>query len=193
MLSMATMASAWCAYQATLWGGAQTFRLAAANKAGREASEQTIAALQFRAFGATMLIRCVEARSHKDEKFAAFLHERFRPEMRKAVEAWLQTDPFNDPKAPKDPFQMAEYVQAEEIEAKRLDAEAVRMKNAAQQAKQTSDRDILLTVLFGMVLFLGGIGGRFDSAWLRRTLNTLALILFIGTLFVLASMPLCRE
>ena len=35
VLSLATMSSAWCAYQATLWGGVQTFRLAAAQKAGK--------------------------------------------------------------------------------------------------------------------------------------------------------------
>src|SRR5687768_6919289 len=37
VLALAAMASAWCAYQANLWGGVQTFRLAAANKANRAA------------------------------------------------------------------------------------------------------------------------------------------------------------
>ena len=87
------------------------------------------AAIQgFRCFHAHQLCRGADAQRREVRGFPA---RRLRPEMRKAVEAWLQTDPFNDPKAPKDPFQMAEYVQTEEIEAKRQDAEAVRMKNAA--------------------------------------------------------------
>ena len=56
VLSLAMLASAWCAFQSTLWSGVQTFRLAAANKAGRESSKFTLAALQMRAFDAAMLI-----------------------------------------------------------------------------------------------------------------------------------------
>jgi hypothetical protein len=56
LLALATTASAWCAYQSTLWGGVQTFRLAAAARAGRESNQQSLAALQGRAFDAQMLI-----------------------------------------------------------------------------------------------------------------------------------------
>jgi len=193
VLSLATMASAWCAYQSTLWSGVQTFRLAQANKADRDASEQRTEALQFKAVDAYMMISYIEARGRKDEQLAVFLLERFRPVMRKAVDAWLRTDPFHDPAAPKNPFKMAEYVQAEEIEAKRLDAEAVRLMAAAQEANHTSDKYVLLTVLFGMVLFLGGISGTFNSRWLRRSLIILALVLFASIVLVLARMPLCVD
>src|SRR5215470_12315727 len=68
VLSLATMASAWCAYQATLWSGVQTFRLAAASRAGRESTEQHLAALQGRAFDAQMLIAFLETKGRGDEK-----------------------------------------------------------------------------------------------------------------------------
>jgi hypothetical protein len=193
VLSLATMASAWCAYQATLWGGVQTFRLAKANKAGRDSTQQTIAMMQFRSFDASMFITYIEARSRNDEKVEKFLYHRFRPEMRKAVDAWLKTDPENDPNAPKSPFKMQEYAQEEEQDAKRHDAKAAEMMSAAQEANETSDRYVLLTVLFATVLFLGGIGGTLDSDWLRRALNILALALFIVMVVVLATMPLCTE
>jgi len=45
------VASAWCAYQSTLWGGVQTFKLAAANNA-----QET------RLFDGLMLIHYVEQR-----------------------------------------------------------------------------------------------------------------------------------
>jgi hypothetical protein len=88
---------------------------------------------------------------------------------------------------------MAEYVQEEEQEAKRHDAKAAEMMSAAQEANETSDRYVLLTVLFATVLFLGGISGTLDSDLLRRTLNILALVLFLVMVVVLATMPLCRE
>lgn len=44
VLALATMASAWCAYQSSLWGGVQTFKLAASAKAGREAAKYELEA-----------------------------------------------------------------------------------------------------------------------------------------------------
>ncbi|SRR6266508_1987283 len=193
VLSLATMASAWCAYQSTLWGGVQTFRLAAVGQAGRESAEQSIAAIQFRAFDAQMFITFVEAKGRGDEKLATFWQERFRPEARKALDAWLQTNPFNDPNAPKHPFRMAEYVQQELQEARRLAEESARMLAAAQVANETSDRYVLLTVLFASVLFLGGIGGTFQSRRLRLVVFVIAVLLFLSIVIVLGTMPICRE
>ena len=87
VLSLAMLASAWCAYQSTLWGGVQTFRLAAANKAGRESSKATLAALQMRAFDAAMLISFLQAQTQGDQRLEKILYDRFRPEMKTAVEA----------------------------------------------------------------------------------------------------------
>src|SRR6185295_1054115 len=53
VLSLASMSSAWCAYQATLWSGMQTFKLAAAQKPGRDGAAAKMAALQLRAFDAS--------------------------------------------------------------------------------------------------------------------------------------------
>jgi len=99
VLSLATTASAWCAYQSTLWGGVQTFRLAAANKANRASVEETLAALQYKSFDASMFINWMHAKHEGNERHEKFLFHRFRPEAKKAVEAWLKNDPFNDPAA----------------------------------------------------------------------------------------------
>src|SRR5271166_3705992 len=39
LLGLATIASAWCGYQSTLWSGAQTFSLVAANEAARKSTQ----------------------------------------------------------------------------------------------------------------------------------------------------------
>src|SRR5258708_24514646 len=111
VLSLATMASAWCAYQSTLWGGVQTFRLAGAMKAGRESSAAHMAALQTQTFDASMFISYMQAKNEGNKRQEEFLFNRFRPEMKKAVDAWLNTDPFNNPAAPQGPFKMGVYTQ----------------------------------------------------------------------------------
>src|ERR1700730_7604614 len=121
ILSLATTGSAWCAYQSSRWNGVQNFRLVAASKAGRESSESTVLAMQGRAFDAAMFINYIEAKKGGNKDMEDFLHRRFRPEMRLAMDAWLKTDPFNNQNAPPTPFAMAEYVQMEQQKAKRQD------------------------------------------------------------------------
>ena len=67
------------------------------------------------------------------------------------------------------------------------------MQNAAQKANETSDRYVLLTVLFASVLFFGGIGGTLQSSRLKSAAFAMTIVLFLVTIFVLGSMPICRE
>ena len=193
VLSLASMFSAWCAYQATLWGGVQTFRLAAANKANRDSAAASFTDLTTRAFDASMFISYMEAKHEGNERHEKFLFTRFRPELKKAVEAWLKTDPFNNPEAPPAPFKMAEYVQSELADAKEHDERFSQEFAAAQHANSSSDTYVLLTVLFAMVLFFGGIAGTVDSRRLRVTILAIALAVFAVTVTALATMPICRE
>jgi hypothetical protein len=193
VLSLATMSSAWCAYQATLWSGVQTFRLAAAQKAGRESTAANVAALQTRAFDASMFINYMNAKNEGNERQERFLFKRFRPEMKKAVDAWLKTDPFNDPNAPQGPFKMADYVQPELEDAKLHNERFAQEHSAAEQANQYSDTYVLLTVLFASVLFFGGIAGTLDWHRLRVTILAIALVFFVVSLAYLGTMPICHE
>jgi hypothetical protein len=110
----------------------------------------------------------VDASFRGDKKLADFTLMRFCPEARRAVDAWLQTDRFNNPNAPVVPFAMGEYAQPEREAAKRAVEEQARMAAAAQQANHSSDEYVLLTVRFAAVHF---------------TLSTI----------VLATLPICRE
>jgi hypothetical protein len=171
----------------------QTFRLAAAGTAGRKSTQSTVVAMQGRAVDASMLISYMEAKARNDGTMEEFLYRRFRPEMKVAVDAWLKTDPFNDPAAPPSPFKMAEYQQPELAAAVKQDQSFDENYAHAQWANQTSDRYVLLTVLFASVLFFAGIGGTFNSALLRASAFAIASVLFVTTVGLLVSMPICRE
>ena len=83
--------------------------------------ELNITALQYRAFDLAIGLSYMEAIFRADKKQEEFLRGRFRPELKKAMDAWLATDPLNNPAAPRGPFIMAEYVQQELIDAKRAE------------------------------------------------------------------------
>jgi hypothetical protein len=140
-----------------------------------------------------MFIAYMQARLERNNALETFLAQRFRPEMKPALEAWLRLDPLNNPAAPPSPFRMAEYVQAETVEVARQEEMASKAMAAAREARRFSDDYVLLTVIFASVLFFGGIARAFDSRRLRIVLAALAVLLFLGTLFVLTTMPICHE
>jgi hypothetical protein len=193
VLALATTASAWCAYQSKVWGGAQAARANAAVRASREGAVNSLAALQSRAFDASMFIAFMQARFESNHALETFLLERFRPETKPAVEAWLKLDPLKNPAAPPSPFRMTEYTQKETAEAARQEELATNAMAAAREARRFSDDYVLLTVVFASVLFFGGIARAFDSRQLRIVLAALAVLLFLGTLAVLTTMPMCHE
>ena len=91
-----------------------------------------------------------------------FLAQRFLPEIKPAVEAWLKLDPLNNPAAPSSPFRMAEYAQKETAEVARQEEPAAKAMAASREARRCSDDYVLLTVIFASVLFFGGIARAFD-------------------------------
>jgi len=149
--------------------------------------------LQNRFFDASVGFSWMQAKHDGNERQEKFLFDRFRPEMKRAVEAWLKTDPFNNPEAPLGPFRMAEYVQPELADAKRQEELAAQEFNSAMQANQTADAYVLLTVLFASVLFFGGIAGTISTRRLQISIMTIALLLFVVTVVFLGTMPICNE
>jgi hypothetical protein len=193
VLSIATIASAWCAYQSKLWGGAQAARAGAGAAAAREIAVKSVAAMQLRAFDATMFIAYVQAHLDTNQTVETFLAKRFRPDFKPAVEAWLKLDGFNNPSAPPSPLQMAEYAQKELDEVARQQTIAEQAGLRSREARRYSDNYVLLTVLFASVLFFAGIGRAFESPRLSTALSLLSLTLFLVTICSMAMMPICHE
>ena len=193
LLGLATLASAWSGYQSSLWGGIQTFRLAEAETIGRKAGGKAIYATQLRAIDAVLFERYASAVSEKNNHLAEFLFKRFRPEMKVAVEAWVALKPLKNPSAPLTPFTMAEYSVAVEKDAQKLQEEEGKKFVEARSANETSDTYLLLTVLYGIVLFLGGIAAAFEKQRLRVVIIVLAVVTLTVATIAMAFLPLAQE
>ena len=162
-------------------------------RASRQAAVDSLAASQARAFDASMFVSYMQARLERNTTLEAFLSQRFRPEMKPALEAWLKLDPLNNPAAPPSPFRMAEYAQEEVADIARQEEIAAKAMAGAGEARRCSDNYVMLTVVFASVLFFGGIARAFDSRPLRTVLAALAVLLFLGTLVALTALPICHE
>lgn len=178
LISAAAVFSALCSYQAGRWGGAQTNMYNRASVERTFASEATNRSLALAAIDVNLFLNYGNAVDAHDERKAQFIYRRLRPEMRRALDAWLRTKPQENAKAPSSPFAMPEYREHMYAESKAYQAASTVDFNAAVKANQHSDDFLLLTVIFAGVSFLAGMSTKmqFPQHAAIIVLGTLALI-----------------
>ena len=194
LLALIIVFTAWSAYQSTLWGGIQTFKLVDVNAANRQASELNLQQGQYTMIDVMMFTEYVNAVNNDDQKLSDFYFERFRPDFKPAVQAWLDTNPFDNPNAPPHPFVMKEYKRtfAEQAEQKLKIAES--KMDEAQQANQNSDNYVLFTVIYASILFLGSIATKFSSIRLNQICFIIGVASFtVITVSLFVIMPIAME
>lgn len=189
ILSIATVLTAWSAFQATKWGGEMSLQFSAANAARTFAVEASNTANAQTTIDVTLFAEWASAVANEQDELAAFLEARFREEFRPAFAAWLATEPLVAPDAPASPFDMAAYVVAARLEADALVAEADDASQAARDANQRGDNYVLLSVLFASVLFFAGVSTKTNSFMTQIALTTLSAVLLVSGGLILLTYP----
>jgi hypothetical protein len=189
LLSLATVLSAWGAYQATRWSGVQANSYASSAALRAESVRHgSIASRQIQVDVATF-IAWSNAKAADDTKLTIFYENRFRAEFKPAFAAWLAA-PLGPSGLPVGtPFDLAEYRLAEQTVSDKNLADAEANLANAQAANQTSDNFVLTAVLFASVLFFAGMAARFRPKWLRWLMLGVALIVCVIGLGVEFSLP----
>ena len=160
LLTLAAVATAWASYQAAhyrseqgLAGNRSTAARVQANRA------QSVANRQIQVDVATFF-QWVDAYQSGDAKLADFYFQRFRPEFRPAVQAWMATRPLQNPRAPLTPFAMKEYRSSGVEAADALEQKGDDAAKESQAQVKRADRYTLCVVMFAMSLFFAGISTR---------------------------------
>jgi hypothetical protein len=113
-----------------------------------EASTQTGSANSRTIVDINLFTSWVEATARDDSRVAGFYERRFTPQLATAFDAWVATDPIDNPDAPDSPFAMDEYVPPGEREAQAASARADAKFQEALDNNRRGDNYTLLTVLF---------------------------------------------
>jgi hypothetical protein len=190
LLAVAAVATAWASYQATRWNGEQVrassrttaLRIEAARAADLADSQTEIDVATF--------IQWIDATAIRDDELAQFYEARFRPEFEPAFEAWLATDPLNDPAAPPTPFAMDEYQLAARADATDLDRQSEASAAIVLRNVRRSADFVLAVVLFAASLFFAGISTKVDRMALRAATLGIGCLLFLGTVVWVATLPM---
>jgi hypothetical protein len=189
LLALATVATAWAAYQARQWTGVQSQGYSHANAARIAVNRESALANRQVQVDVATVIQWVDAHEQGRPQLAAFYRSRFRDELVPAFDAWLATKPFTNPAGPKTPFDMPQYKLRAAEAADRLEAKATADSQQAKDANQRADNYTLAVVLFASSLFFAGISTKFETTTAKLVLLGLGSMLFLGTVIWLAMMP----
>ena len=213
VLAIATILTAWSAFQAGKWGGTQSINFSEAGAARTESTRADTRAGQLIQIDVAMYIDWVTALSNDlangdivlDDAssyeptpgtVSGFLALRFRDEFQPALDAWLGTDPINNQDAPPTPFAMVDdngdpvFVVALEVEADRLTAVADQKAADARTANQNGDNYVLTMVLFASVLFFAGVSSKLARKRNRILALGFGVVLLLAGAFILVSLPI---
>ena len=190
ILALATIATAWSGYQAARWSGLQATLYSQAVALRVESARVSSAAERFRQIDIVLFTNWINASASGNMELAEKFERRFRPEFKAAFEAWMATDPDNNPDAPSGPFVMPEYYLSLSEQALELEEQAASTFDQGKTANQTSDQYIFNTVILASVLFLAGITSRFNWLTTRVVITIIALAILLYGLYNIATYPI---
>jgi hypothetical protein len=189
LLAAATVATAWCGYQATRWNGEQAKAASRTSAIRIEAARaQGLAEAQSQVDVATFT-QWANAYARNETELADFYFARFRKEFKPAVNAWLATKPLQSPDAPLTPFAMPEYRLAAADEAAELDAQAEESAATVLRNIQNASNYVLGVVLFAVALFFAGMSAKLSTPRLRRVLLLFGVAVFLAAVAWTATFP----
>jgi hypothetical protein len=190
LLSVATVATAWSAYQANRWNGEQAKAAARGNAARIESTRASSLANRQVQIDVALFTQFIDAFAREETELADFYRTRFRDEFTPAFEAWAATKPRTNPDAPLSPFELPEYRLAANEEAEELEATADSFAAEARRNIQRSSNYVPGVVLFASALFFAGISTKLGAPRPRAVVLGLGCTVFLGTLLWIATSPI---
>ena len=189
LLSLATVGTAWCSFQAATWGGIsqRTMNLSAASS--RHAATDQLHAYQLALVDVLLFSEYINARANSNAPLAQFYSDRFRGEAKTAFDAWMATHPFENLDAPPHPFVTNLYQPRLLADAAVKEDESQSQWLKAGEAGRSGRSYVLITVLFSSALFCGGTASKFESLWMCRAVLGLGLAAFAFAVARLSMLP----
>jgi hypothetical protein len=191
LLAAATVGSAWCAYQASLWNGDQMRALSRADIVQFASSRAMSIVNRDAMVDVGTYLNYVGADLRGDAKLAAFLRAHARPEFKPALEAWIAKGASARAELP-NPFALPEYRIAQLQNVTNLDNQAHAAIETANAANSNSDGYVLHTVLFALSLFFLGGTSELRRRGMRRAMLVLGSLVFLLTVISVARLPMAH-
>ena len=192
-MALATIGTAWVSYESSRWGSVQSASFNDENTLRLESTKASTTAGQLAQVDVALFTEAVNAFASNKPLLVEFYVERAREEFRPALEAWLASDPANNPDAPLTPFDTPEYGSALADEARILEQQARARTLVAAEANQRSDNYVLSAVVFAAILFFAGVSSRFRTERVQSALLGVATVGFVVNSIWVATFPVVLD
>lgn len=181
LLGLATVGSAWSAYQVSQWNGTETdeARIAASHRI--DASREYALATQTIAYDAAVVSQFAQAVALDNENLQAFLRTTLvRPAFAPILEEWEQQ--IANGEQPTNLLQDEEYKSNLFAPSTAADEAAAAASILSEDAGANSDDYVLLTLFFATALFFAGVTASFNTRFTKIVLLSAATctLLFAG-------------
>ena len=189
LLSIATLLTAWAAYQATRWSGEQSEDYTSASALRTESVRAANVANRQVEIDVATFLDWLDANVGGDQALADDIHDRMRDEFLPAFDEWLASAPAGNEVPDGTPFELDSYGLAAQEESERLEERAAARFDEGREANQIGDNFVLAAVMLASVLFFSGLAGTLDSRTPQILLLSLAGVMLVAGAVVIAVLP----
>jgi hypothetical protein len=189
LLSVVTIVTAWAGYSAAKWSTESRLDLAHASTLRVEANRALGTAMESRNFDSSTFNAWFTAYILDNAEKMRIAERRFTPRFKVAFDAWIATDPENNPNGPPGPTYMPEYKQPAKAKFLRLDDQADAAALSGEHAGSVADDYVRITVLLAAVLFLIGIGTTFKVKQVRYGIASVGGLILLSAVVLIAQQP----
>ncbi|MFY2563724.1 hypothetical protein ACN469_39410 [Corallococcus terminator] len=189
LLALATVGSAWTAYQSTRWSGEQSFQYSKANALRAESVRASTEMALMVEIDTSLFESWADAWTDGDTRRTEFFERRFREEFRPAFEAWRAEATHPDEAPGGTPFTRPEYHPAPLDKSRELADQASQYFESARQSNQHGDNFTFCVVLFASVLFFAGVSTKLLHPSLKVSLLALATVMMVVAILYMFSLP----
>lgn len=189
LLGVATVASAWCAYQASRWDGIETDEARATTEARVEQARLFAAGTQIGSYDSNVLLAYAEAQAADQPTLAEFIRTTLmRPEFAPVLETWereIESDTAQlSPIPENEAYTSVLFAEAEAAEQQAAEAAA-----RAAEAGSNSEAYLLTTLFMASALFFAGVVSSFQSRGPKIVLLTMSMVMLAAGAARIVELP----
>jgi hypothetical protein len=189
LLSLATVGTAWCSYQAAVWSGVSQRTMNMSAAVSRRSVTAQLQSYQLAALDVMLFSEYVNARANSNVALANFYATRFRADAKVAFDKWIAMQPFKNSNAPPHPFVTNLYQPKLLLQSRDDEIQAEQFWQKAGEAGRNSRNYVLLTVSLAAALFFSGTASKFQTGWIHQAVLLLGLCAFLFAAIRLLSLP----
>jgi hypothetical protein len=188
LLSLATLVSAWCSYQANIWDDEDKKLKLLSVSLEEEANKKVLESNQLKSVHSNFVMTYMEHFQKGDSEYCNFMLARADSILKPAMEEWIKKNPLKNPDVPS-PLLLDSYKDYPMKQAIDFKTMSSQKKSESERANNFSDKYMHLTVLFALVLFFSGISGTLKNNAAQILSLIISVIVLVASVIILMQLP----